>query len=679
MGLVLLVGSGLLGQSPELLQSPDLLLEEAFYKEVAALDPDGAIQGYEALLSNPASTPRDLAILHVRLGICYRLRGELQESKKHFEAVIQHSPGESEAVKIARRYLGQPAVDDPARFLPADVLFYVELVEPAEHIRALSELVQDTPFQNPVDYYVSHLALRSSDPPDFPPAPEQRSGDVSRAAAFLNEGFLREMQKIGALAAAVPGERAGKDELIAILLPGASDILRGLVQMTLTLSKAKASSSVREVPIFRLPPEHPEMQDDSCLHIGLGKDAILLGRPRGLVEDAIQRYASGGPSLADDPDFRRAQGGRSGSLLFSYLRRDRVLAALRESTPPKDIPVFDALRAELGLNQVHSLSFSLSRASTSDSLRLGFRGRLDGEGLELWRALSTQPLSRAVLRAVPSSSLLFLAARLDNGPGRVEALHRAARHFLELLPPEKTFEAREKLEGIHDFLTSPPARELLEALDEAVLGLGDEPGSVSPRPFYLVARFKEPDRGAQVFEEMITAFFGRFVRNSASREFQNETLRVQEQEMATRFLEPFPGTKLWCHRWEDLFALTPSAQLLFQIDEAFRSGKNASLEPLPPGASKVLFLRPAALIKDQPASREFPREVAILLSEVGRALLTSREGKDSFSLEWMVPEVTPTVRAMLRKLAALQAAREETKETKGTREKTGEKRSPGEE
>ena len=54
----------------------------------------------------------------------------------------------------------------------------------------------------------------------------------------------------------------------------------------------------------------------------------------------------------------------------------------------------------------------------------------------------------------------------------------------------------------------------------------------------------------------------------------------------------------------------------------------------------------------------------MLLSEVGRALFTTREGKESFSLELTVPQVTPTLRAILSKLADLQAAKEEKKERK---------------
>ena len=47
-----------------------------------------------------------------------------------------------------------------------------------------------------------------------------------------------------------------------------------------------------------------------------------------------------------------------------------------------------------------------------------------------------------------------------------------------------------------------------------------------------------------------------------------------------------------------------------------------------------------------------------------RIEVTTREGKESFSLELTVPQVTPTLRAILSKLADLQAAKEETKERK---------------
>ncbi|MGQ9591427.1 MAG: tetratricopeptide repeat protein, partial [Planctomycetota bacterium] len=351
-------------------------LEEAFFREVALADAEGAIAAYRAILADPSSPPRALALAHLRLGICLARRGEDEEARRHLYDAIEKHPLDEEAAATARELLGREARPDPARFFPPDVLVYVELVDPSAHTGRIASLVEGTPLQNPVDTYVSYLARRGADSAGAEPS--RAPADSPPAAAFFNEGFLTEIAKIGGLAAAVPGGRRSEREFVGVFFPGRSDILRGLVQMFLALSRAEGVGRVAENALLRARPEGegaPE-DPDEWIHVSLGPKAVVFGTPRRLVEEAVLREAGGADSLAGDPDFLRARAARAGSLLFSYIRRGRALEAAASGLEAQARPGFEALRSALALDAVDSVSVTAAYEAAADAMKLTARARI---------------------------------------------------------------------------------------------------------------------------------------------------------------------------------------------------------------------------------------------------------------------------------------------------------------
>ena len=630
-------------------QSPEAMLEEAFYLEVAIADPEGAIAGYRRVLSLPSSPPRVAAQAHLRLGICYELLGDTQRAREELETVVKEFSREEDSLRLAQRYLGRPAIEDPASFMPPRMLLYLELVDPAEQIRALSDLLRGTPFENPVDYYVSYLARRDADGTSASQAPDAGTRVVSPAAAFLNEGFLHELQKIEGLAVGLPTDRQGNEDFLAILIPGASDILRGIVQMALSLSNSQGTGMVNDVPVFRVP-EAAGGEPDGWLHIALGRRFVILGRPRKLVVEAVGRSAGAGSSLAGDADFRRAQAARAGSLVFSYVNSAVLLEELRAQTRGENARILAAMESAFGWEHVHALSLTVSHVEATDSLRVTFRARLDDDDLGTWKVFRTPPLDRDLLRAVPLDCLAFFATRLDAGATRaraiVEGLSRLADEFPEAPGTKEAFQK------VRAFLGSAAAAEFLEALDGLVIGQGA--ASSGSRPTFLVLRFHEPARGAEVTEKVLAAFYSSFLQNAASARFQAEKVPIQGKETTLRFLEPVPGLRIRYLPVGDLVVVSPSLRMLNEAALAHAAGKNAAGMPLSARANKVLWLKNAAILKAPGKEPKIPEGVAKILTLFEHALISTREAKGSFSLDLVVPGITPTARAMLQQFAQLE-------------------------
>jgi hypothetical protein len=148
-------------------------------------------------------------------------------------------------------------------------------------------------------------------------------------------------------------------------------------------------------------------------------------------------------------------------------------------------------------------------------------------------------------------------------------------------------------------------------------------------------------------------------RNQASRTFFSEKVMDGGRELEIRSLEPVPGVRLGWVRRGDFFIASLSRDLLV---EAVRVCDAPELGPAPPlasGTAKALGLRPAALVREAGSGGEsatawnLPAPLRLFLGELEEVHLSTREVGDHLSLELHVPRITPTVRAVLRKLTTI--------------------------
>jgi hypothetical protein len=240
------------------------------------------------------------------------------------------------------------------------------------------------------------------------------------------------------------------------------------------------------------------------------------------------------------------------------------------------------------------------------------------------------------------------ATRWDDGLGRWKSARSALTPLLDSLPEESAGKARENMARIDDFLSGEAGRTFLEEID--ALGAGIASDSARPAEAgFLVFRFRQAARGEKVLEDALTAILGRIFDNRASRAFAPESVAIGGRDMAARSIEPVPGLKLRYVKVQDLFIVSLGEAALRASAAAAAGVDDSERVPLLPGASKVVFLRPSALLALQ--GEKATREARVFFGQVERVLISTREAQDGLSVEVQMPEVTRTVRATLNRVA----------------------------
>lgn len=645
-------------------QTSERLFEEALYRETTLLDCEAAARLYQSIVEQPGAPRRVVAAARLRLSLCLSLLGRSPMATAALEGLLDEPESDRALVKIAQRRLGVASVTDPAAFLPGDTAVYLELVDPPTRLRAAARLLEGTPLQNPVSYYASLVGRGRPGGADGAGEPREAVPD---AAAFLNEGFLRELQKVEAVAFAMPEGGLERQDYLLILDPGTSDIIPGLVQMGLTLAgRSQPVRTVEEAPIFGLPSTGSEGEagDGRRSYLAMGPGLIVVGRPIELVEDVLLRRHRKLPSLADLEDFRRASSAREESILFAYLKAPPLTRLFREQLPPSERHWMDLLEKVASIDRLRSLRLTLEAVSTSgagtDSGALAFDLHGSFEGGEsvppVWRLLASSPLAASDLEALPAQALAAVVIRPESWPERVDALEATVEEALEATRPPgagKQDPRASEVAGALALLRAPALTALLARVDSLTLGAleGGAPGT--PRP-YMALRLRageDSDAVSALFEEAAASFFFAVFNNAASRRFRDAA--PEPGDAATthrRLLEPLPGLILGYQRDGAFLVATLGAG-----GEALRGGPARARTEVPigqlPGASKALALRPAA-IAAQPGLPSLPRELREVLQEVPEAWVLIREGAATFSVRAILPGIEGSARGWMKRLSA---------------------------
>ncbi len=631
------------------------LLQDAFYQEVAMNDPERALRLYDQALARPEISDGDAARAHLRKGICFHLQGKWEEAEKEFQTVADRYPGEAEARRIAERYLGSGSPHDPARFMPPETLIYLELVNPGEQAGFLSELIRGTPFENPVDYYLSVADEKGPASSRLPRPPEQT---VRQLRAVLNLGFIKELQKIEGLAIGFSSIDESRADFLAVFLPGSSDLSRGLIKAILAEAIEELAGSIEGMSIFRMRRNEAAERNGApgvplFLALDSREETVLVGTPRETVEEAIRRQRTKTPagSLATLVDYRRAQSARAGSLIFTYLQGEKLLPEIRARIPAGGRREFETVSTLLGIEHLRSVSLTLSRLG--DAFRLALRSQFDRQSQPVWESLHTPVLESGILRFIPRRSPAFLAFSVSQLTERLRRLKEAGSRAL----PE--------------LLESVPG-ELLRLLDDPKTAAGQENGkSAGPEPslrnlalvwagkaatgpvpaLYLVLEFQGGEMSTAAYEERLKKISAALFRNLASTQFRDGPRLAAGGlgEALLRVVEPAPGWQAGYARIGGVFLLSPFASTLEEAIERIGAGDVYRAEELPVAARKVLYLKPKDIIEQlqKPGGSALEINAAKILSKIPKAILHTQESPQGFSIELTVPEAAPILRSLL--------------------------------
>jgi hypothetical protein len=389
------------------------LLEKGVYQEEVAGNLSGAIKLYQQIISDVESSRPAVAEALYRKAACHQRLGEQDPARATLRQLIARYPDQIELVKRAHEMLDEQLRLDPATVMPPQTMVYIEIGDPGRQVQVLAAMLAGTPYANPL------AALQPSSAPagTAPAAGQKSSRDMARA--LFNPSMITEFEKVRGLAIGFGGleERGGSQltRFVAVLQPGESDALRGLIQAMIGMA-GEPMQPIEGMTAVTLQGQAACAYDDNV---------FLFACPPEEIIPCVRRYKGldQGTSLASDPTFRAqtAAADRHKDTMTLWLQPSNVKNLLEGLGMRND--KFDVIAALMDLPNVQGIVLrgvlDPRQPHLSASMFLQ-----EGHRCVPYNALRTQPMSMEGLRGVPADAVAIAVVSLA---GRDDAAMAALR------------------------------------------------------------------------------------------------------------------------------------------------------------------------------------------------------------------------------------------------------------
>lgn len=390
--------------------------------------------------------------------------GDVAEAVDAFEKVLAdpNAPGplRAEAQRRLAECREDLATADFARLMPPEPLVYVELNRPGDHVARLAEM----------------LGLVHEDglaPSDLKPGATRLDGGLYFPENFtISPALVAEARKLHGGAVAVTSlDEHGPSGGLAVLHPGNSDLLRGLLETSIQV--LEPADPIDGFRTFR-GPKHG--------WITATNRVFLVSQAREEIAAAIARMKDPSvPSLANQEALKPFADDRQGSLLFAYVDGRQLFEELEPRMAGRDAAV---VRSVLDLDHVQSLAAAIRTSETG----VHVQARLDlteGHHNLAYAMIRTAPLTGRSLRQVPAGS--------------------AAVVLLGLNPHETAHSGGAAGETMQYLTGMDLGREVFGNIEDValyVLPAGD--GAAGPPDVGAVLAVKDPARSEALWNQLLT-------------------------------------------------------------------------------------------------------------------------------------------------------------------------------
>lgn len=178
------------------------------------------------------------------------------------------------------------AAFDPAAIMPADTKMYVELGSPGKQLETILNLLEGTGLEESLTMMLNQKR-------------QQQKGPAGIAQAVLNPAMIEEFKKIQGAAVGITNidVHADMPEFVAVLAPGKSDALRGILI---------AAIGMGGVPGEALEGMQTSVIDD-CIGVAYDSSVFIVSPSPEALKDAVLRYktGAGSASLARSQSFQK--------------------------------------------------------------------------------------------------------------------------------------------------------------------------------------------------------------------------------------------------------------------------------------------------------------------------------------------------------------------------------------
>ncbi len=592
------------------------LLQEAEHQARVLGNVDAALSYYQRVLDHEAATASQQAQARAEMTNLLVDLGRIEEARVHADWLAKYAPNTPEAA-AARAKLAHLSARDPARLMPAETLVYLELVEPGRQLEQILELFQEAGMEDPLQEVLGDLrgdAVANGAEPRSP------------LGMVFNPALLGELKKIEGLAVGLtqiddPQTTEDDPEFVSVLLPGQSQAIRGMLQMLLTMG-SESVETVGDATVHRMQPKSKE-----SMYAAITPEAILLGTPRALVMDTLDRLAGrtasgegGAATLADQERFQRQAGARrQDSVILMYADIHGLLTRAKAMIPSHEMHELALLNELADIEAVDDLALRsrLIDGGVAFEMAVSFKA---GHPNRMYHLMHTPSADRDLMAYVPADALFCGLMTVGDGESKYDALMAFAKKAVEIGRREAPHEDHEDPEaGVAELETAlgidlqdevfANIRSFALAVttpdDEALeFGLGEgDPESAYGLGSLLVLRVKDAEKFDMTLERIATGM-AREHLGDVQAQAEITGIALGNASLKRYIIAGFPLVPVVLQQGET-FVVTlyePLAREVFRVaaDEAESLASHAmvaeTLSMIPPPANKLLVIRPDVAI-----------------------------------------------------------------------------------
>jgi hypothetical protein len=353
------------------------------------------------------------------------------------------------------------AVTSFARLMPSDVLGYVELVEPGEHIERLLKMLG-------LVHTPGAPAGKSTEPP------VQLGDGLMLSPDFtVSPALVAELKKLRGAAVGVTSiNDQGMPSGVAVLHPGDCDLVRGLIETAVQV--LPPGDPIEGFATYRVP-DHGWVMLTARLVVASDSREQLAATLARLRNPQAE-------SLAGRAEFQRAQAELKNPLVFAYVDGQQAVKRFGSQLKGREAAM---IRGLLDLEHFESAAVALSTTDNAIQLRAEMN-LMPGHKNMLYALVRTAPISRRSLAQVPKGAVGVVVVGL-NPPTTAAPAAADPKN-----PPSVTAMdiGREFFHNIEELavFALPPASDSAGGLPEAA----------------AVIAVKDPEKSAALWNQLLT-------------------------------------------------------------------------------------------------------------------------------------------------------------------------------
>jgi tetratricopeptide (TPR) repeat protein len=375
-----------------------VMLREGLYAEEVEGDIDAAIKIYEQIINDNSASRENVAQALYRQGMCCLKKKDDAGARAAFGRLVAQYADQTEIVAKVKPLLDDLMNYDPADLMPPETLIYVELGSPGEQIETILNMLKGTPFENPLAAVGGGNMVGAG-------AGQKSPADIM--AALLNPSMMAEFKKIRGMAFGVTAIRQNNPPAVAVLYPGKSDALRGLIMMALSMAGTPGE------PLEGM--QTLNIQNSAAAY---DDKVIIIAQPSEQLKWCVKQYKgiTSEPTLASsNKSFAKiSKNQRQSNVVTVWANIDEAYTqALKMGQSPQQLLQANAI-ADFNNIDEFILTVSIEPNSLVSKANVLFK---DGHHCLAYDMIRTPNISKAALEAVPSDAIAVASFALSQANG----------------------------------------------------------------------------------------------------------------------------------------------------------------------------------------------------------------------------------------------------------------------